>query len=152
MTNLVTIIEYEATDKQDVIHLIRSNTPEYFAPEEEAELSDYLDSERERYYVMTYDGKIVGCGGINFENNHTIGIISRDILHPSYQGRGLGRKLLKYRIKELNAMASIHKIIVRTSQLTNKFYEKLGFELLEIKKDYWAKGFDLYYMEYKKPL
>lgn len=150
MTNQATIKAYEPTDKEDVIHLIRSNTPEYFAPEEEAELSDYLDSERERYYVMIYDGKIVGCGGINFEENYTVGIISWDIFHPAYQGKGLGSKLLKYRINQLNSMTSIQKIIVRTSQLTNKFYEKQGFKLLDIKKDYWAEGFDLFYMEYKK--
>ncbi|NAA11186.1 GNAT family N-acetyltransferase, partial [Escherichia coli] len=43
---------------------------------------------------------------------------------------------------------SIQKITVRTSQLAYKFYEKQGFTLKEIQRDYWAKDFDMYSMEY----
>lgn len=149
MNNLITIREYKPADKDAVMNLIRLNTPKYFAPTEEADLNKYLDSEREHYYVLLFDGKIVGCGGINFANNETIGKISWDILHPQYQGKSLGTKLLAHRIKILESIDSIQKITVRTSQLVYKFYEKQGFELNEIKKDYWAKGFDMYSMEYK---
>ena len=40
-----TIREYQPTDKNAVIDLIRQNTPAYFAQEEEADFSNYLDSE-----------------------------------------------------------------------------------------------------------
>ncbi len=150
MTNLISIREYEPKDRDEIIDLLRLNTPEYFAVEEEADLCNYLEKERELYYVLIYDNKIVGCGGINFTNNKTIGKISWDIFHPEYQGKSLGTKLLKYRIEKLCLLDSIKKITVRTSQVAYKFYEKKGFELLEIKKDYWAEGFDLYAMEYKK--
>lgn len=36
---MVTIREYRTTDKDDVMELIRRNTPEYFAAEEEIDLS-----------------------------------------------------------------------------------------------------------------
>jgi len=57
--------------------------------------------------------------------------------------------LLNHRIEKLRNISSIKKIIVRTSQLVYKFYEKQGFVLLEVKKDYWADGLDMYKMEYK---
>lgn len=44
---MTVIREYRETDKNAVIDLIRQNTPEYFALEEEADFSNYLDSERE---------------------------------------------------------------------------------------------------------
>ena len=150
MTNLITIREYEAKDKNGVINLIRLNTPEYFAVDEEENLNKYLETERELYYVLHDDQKIVGCGGINFADNNTTGKISWDIFHPDYQGKSLGTKLLKHRIEQLNSIDRIKKITVRTSQLAYKFYEKQGFELIEIKKDYWAEGFDMYNMEYKQ--
>lgn len=148
MNNSITIREYKSIDKSSVMNLIRLNTPEYFAPEEENDFSNYLDNEKELYYVLLFNEKIVGCGGINFAENKTIGKISWDILHPEYQGKSLGSQLLKYRIEKIKAIDSIQKITVRTSQLAYKFYEKQGFELNEVKEDYWAKGFDLYRMEY----
>jgi N-acetylglutamate synthase-like GNAT family acetyltransferase len=150
MTDLITIREYEITDKNEVINLIRLNTPEYFAVEEEEDLNKYLETERELYFVLLYDQKIVGCGGINFEDHKTTGIISWDIIHPDYHGKSLGTKLMKHRIDKLNAIDGIQKITVRTSQVTYKFYEKQGFELFETKKNYWAEGFDLYGMKYKQ--
>jgi len=39
---------------------------------------------------------------------------------------------------------------VRTSQFVYGFYEKHGFELKKVVKNYWAQGFDLYDMEYKE--
>ena len=90
MTSLITIREYEPSDKNDVINLIKLNTPEFFATDEEEDLKKYLETERELYYVLLYDEKIVGCGGINFSGDKTIGKISWDIFHPDYQGKSLG--------------------------------------------------------------
>ena len=130
------------------MNLIGLNTPRFFAKEEADDLSRYLDKEIELYYVLSVDNKIVGCGGINFAENKTVGKISWDIIHPDFQGRSLGTLLLKHRLEVLQSIESIRKITVRTSQVAYKFYEKQGFILHEIKKDYWAEGFDMYYMEY----
>ncbi len=143
------IREYKSIDKNAVLELIRLNIPKYFASSEEDDFSRYLDSEIELYYVLFFDKKLVGCGGINFSDNRMTGKISWDILHPEYQGKSLGTYLLEYRIKKLKSIDSVQRITVRTSQLAYKFYEKRSFELLEVKKDYWARGFDMYRMEYK---
>ena len=145
----ITIREYLPTDKEAVLNLIKWNTPDYFADKEADDFSRYLDKEIEMYYVLLVDRKVVGCGGINFAENKTIGKISWDIIHPDFQGKSLGTKLLKYRIEVLRTIPGIQKITVRTSQVAYKFYEKQGFTLNEIKKDYWAEGFDMYSMEYE---
>lgn len=147
--NSIVIKEYVPTDKKAVMNLIKLNTPTFFAEEESDDLSKYLDTEIELYYVLIFGEKIVGCGGINFAENRTIGKISWDIIHPDYQGKSLGTKLLKYRIDILKACPNVRKITVRTSQLAYKFYEKQGFVLNEIKQNYWADGFDMYAMQYK---
>ena len=147
--NLITIREYQTNDKNDVINLIKLNTPKFFAPEEEDDLKKYLETERELYFVLLYDKKIVGCGGINFTDDKSIGKISWDIFHPDYQGKHLGTQLLNYGIEKLKSINTIKKVTVRTSQFAYKFYEKSGFELTEIKKDFWAKGIDMYNMVFK---
>lgn len=141
---------YQPADKPGVIALLRANTPLYFAPEEESELVFYLENETEEYFVVETEKGIIGCGGINFEDHRRTGKLSWDIIHPDYQGKGVGRLLLKHRISKLKSIKEVEIISVRTSQMAFRFYEKCGFELLEIKKDYWAEGFDLYLMEYSK--
>ena len=143
-----TIRDYRQADKPALMELIRLNIPDYFAPEEAQDFSDYLDNKRELYYVALADQKIVGCGGINLSEDKTTGKISWDILHPEYQGQGIGTQLLKHRIKQMEAFPGIQKITVRTSQMAYRFYEKQGFVLKATEKDYWAKGYDLYAMEY----
>lgn len=143
-----TIRAYDANDKATLLHLLELNTPKYFAPSEKEDLEHYLESEIELYYVLSVDEKIVGCGGINFEQEKTVGIISWDIIHPDHQGKSLGSLLLQHRLNHLKSMEKIEKIIVRTSQHTHLFYEKQGFVLRETIANYWSEGFDLYFMEY----
>jgi ribosomal protein S18 acetylase RimI-like enzyme len=138
---------YEKSDKSDVINLFRLNTPNYFSTEEEVDLIYFLENEREQYYVVSINNEIVGCGGYNFSEDKSIGIICWDIIHPKFQGKSIGRSLLNYRITQIKNVKSIHKITVRTSQLVYRFYEKHGFVLLEIIHDYWSKGYHLYRME-----
>jgi len=111
-------------------------------------LADSFMGGRFRTILCEEDGKIVGCGGINLADERTTGKISWDILHPEYQGRSLGTRLLRFRIEKLGSLGGIRRITVRTSQLAFGFYRKQGFVLKEVKKDYWAEGFDLYAMEY----
>lgn len=130
------------------MNLLRLNTPTYFSPSEEKDLIYYLDHHAQNYYVIEYGSDILGCGGFNFSEDLTVGKISWDILHPEHQGKGLGSMLTKYRIEQMKSHGRVKIISVRTSQLVYKFYEKFGFELKEIVKDYWAEGFDLYRMEF----
>jgi ribosomal-protein-alanine N-acetyltransferase len=147
----VFIREFTQEDKSNVLDLFRLNTPAFFSPEEEKDLIFYLENEIEKYYVVLLDGKIVGCGGINFKENGVIGLLSWDFLHPHYQRIGVGTALLNHRMGILKAMPDVKKIKVRTSQHAYTFYEKGGFVLFKKIKDYWAVGFDLYSMEYCSP-
>ena len=146
MLNLTpTIRPYQPTDKPAVLQLLRLNTPAYFSSEEEADFIFYLDHELQDYFVVTLPGKVIGCGGINYCGK--TGKISWDMLHPDYQNQGIGRQLLQFRIDALKANPEIELITVRTSQLAYRFYQKAGFKLIRIEKNYWADGFDLYEME-----
>jgi len=144
------IRDYKRQDKNAVLDLLRLNTPHYFAVEEEKDLVYFLENEIEYYFVLECNEKIAGCGGFNFSGDHTTGKISWDIFHPDYQGRSFGSKLLHYRIEKLKEFTELESITVRTTQLVYKFYEKNGFELLEIAENYWAPGFHLYKMRYKE--
>lgn len=149
MNEELKIRPYDIDDKSKLIEILKLNVPDFFAESEIEDLDNYLDNEIEQYFVVELNEELIGAGGINFENDYKIGIISWDFINPKFQGIGLGTQLLRYRIELLKSMKSIKTISVRTSQLTYKFYEKNGFVLKEIHRDYWAKGFDMYKMIYK---
>ena len=114
---------YQLNDKENILNLIRLNTPEYFAPSEESDLIFYLDNETEDYFVVEENNIIVGCGGINYSKEENAAVISWDIIHPEHQGKGIGKQLLQYRIDFVKQSSKYKTILVRTSQLTDKFYE-----------------------------
>ncbi|MDO9001183.1 MAG: GNAT family N-acetyltransferase [Bacteroidota bacterium] len=150
MNNKVLIREYKDQDKAVVLNLLKLNTPKHFALDEEKDFIYYLEHELNKYFVLELEGSVVGCGGINFMDDKTSAKISWDIFHPDYQAMGLGTLLLNYRIEKLEELKNIKLITVRTSQQAYKFYEKLGFEIIKIVEDYWAKDFHLYEMKFTK--
>ena len=140
---------YSNTDKPKIIELLRKNTPEYFDSSEEKDLKNYLENEVEEYFVYERNSEIIGAGGINYFVEEKLARISWDIIDPNSQGKGIGKELTQYRINHLKRNLNIEFIIVRTTQLVYKFYEKLGFELEKIEKNFWSKNFDLYQMKMK---
>lgn len=146
----ILIREYKINDYYKLCDLLKLNIPKYFHIEEYPDFEKYLSEEIETYFVAEIDEVIVGCGGINFKTNENTSMLSWDIIHPEYQGKGIGKKILKHRINFIKENYSTYKIIVRTSQIVYEFYEKQGFKLLEIHQDFWAKGFDMYKMEYSE--
>ncbi len=144
---MLTIRPYTPSHKPQLIELIRLNTPPYFHPSEEILFSNYLDNEREDYFVLEENEKILGCGGLNYEDDFSSAILSWGMIHPDFHGKGLGTKLTKHRLEFVKTKPALLKCIVRTSQHTDKFYSKMGFSLKEVKKEYWGPDLDLYYME-----
>lgn len=147
MIGAITIRTFANQDKEAILNLFQLNTPAYFSEAEEKDLLHYLENEIELYFVIEVDHKIVGSGGINFSDDRRRAKISWDLLHPDFHRKSLGTKLLKHRLNLLEKINGLESITVRTSQLAYSFYEKFGFKLKEVVKDYWAEGFDLYRME-----
>ncbi len=143
------IRRYISKDKEAVIRLLDLNTPMFFDEIEKEDLKKYLEDEIEDYFVAEENSEILGAGGINYFPDEKTARISWDMIKPNSQGKGIGRKLTEHRIKHLNKNDEIDLLVVRTTQLTYKFYEKMGFKLTKIEKDFWAEGFDLYQMEQK---
>ena len=149
MIENLTIREYKSNDKNEVLAILKRNVPKYFAESEIEDLEDYLKHKIEKYFVAKIGDVIIGEGGINFDDNSETAKISWGFIDTQFKGIGIGQSLLKYRTDFIKSNYNAKTIKVRTSQLAYKFYEKNGFTLKKIEKDYWAAGFDLYSMTYE---
>lgn len=139
---------YTPEDNDKLLEILRLNTPVFFHPKEEEDFVDYLKNHVQYYFVAEDAGMIIGAGGFNtgFDKGKTVRI-SWDMIHPDSQGKGIGKMLTQFRINQIKQLPLVDKIVVRTTQLAYKFYQKNGFELEKTEKDFWAAGFDLYQMK-----
>ncbi len=144
------ITPFENKDFDSVVELLDQNTPTYFSVSERDDLISYLKNELEDYFICRSDKAVIASGGINYFENENVARISWDLVSPDMQGNGIGRELLKFRLKHIQTYHPNWEVEVRTSQHAFGFYQKSGFEIQNVVRDYWAPGFDLYKMKHQK--
>ena len=142
--------EKRSAQKQDFKFLSKKfslKVPKYFDKKELYDFKKYFNSKNlESYFIIESQGNVVGGGGYAYENMKTARICWL-FIDPDYHGLGFGKKLVNYCIKILKNNRRLNVIEVETSNLTYKFYEKLNFKIVYIKKDYWPNNDDLYFMK-----
>ena len=127
----------------------RSNHPEHFFLHEIESLEKYLRenlSAKHPYYVVEVENHIVGCGGL-WRKNKEIMRFCWGMIHPDWQGQGLGTKLVQHRIEWGKNQAGLMVIELETSQKTVEFYKRFGFEVTRFTKDGIGPGLDKYDMQ-----
>jgi ribosomal protein S18 acetylase RimI-like enzyme len=140
---------YKPADKQKLLAIFKLNVPLYFHPKEAQDFKKYLAANGATYLTIELDNEIVGGTGYQIENNNTIGQVTWIFLHPECKGLGIGRQSVEHCVKLFKSRPTVQKAVVTTSQHAFKFFEKSGFHLIKIEKNYWAQGLDLYVMELK---
>ncbi|NOG45856.1 MAG: GNAT family N-acetyltransferase [Calditrichaeota bacterium] len=141
------IRKYNENDKLELIRIFKRNTPKFFDIKETDDFIEYLDLDGENYFVIEIENKIVGGIGVQIENQHKIGRITWIFFHPDYSGKGLGKFSVEHCLGLFSKNPNIKKVIVTTSQLAYKFFEKFNFIHTNTEKNYWGKGLHLYTME-----
>ena len=76
-----------------------------------------------RAYVAVVDGRIVGTGSLNGKTVRAV------FVHPDYQDRGIGTKLMDAVENAANAQ-SLNTLSVQSSITAQSFYAKRGFKVV----------------------
>jgi predicted GNAT family N-acyltransferase len=140
------IIRYQPIFREQCIALFESNLPQFFAPEEKSLFIDWLDQTTEEYFVVKDQDTVVACGGIFFDEKTREAGLSWGMVHAARHGQGIGRTFTAHRLALIRSKYPDAVIRIETSQHTKAFYEKLGFVTVNVIKDGFAKGLDLYAM------
>lgn len=124
------IIKVE-TDKKRYIDLL------LLADEEEKMIDRYL--ERGEMFVLDDDGVKGECvvtdeGGVLEIKNIAI--------YPQYQGKGYGKRLIDFIIKNYSKKYSLIQVGTGDSPLTIPFYESCGFKKSHIVKNFFIDNYD----------
>ncbi|GAB5525508.1 MAG: GNAT family N-acetyltransferase [Roseivirga sp.] len=120
-----------------------SNIPTYFVDYERAEFIDWLDKQdRAPYYVLLEKDTIVAAGGIYIDDEKQVAGLAWGMVHRLKHKQGLGRILTQHRLKVMDEVYPKLDQQLATSQLTEAFYQKFGFETTERIKDGFGPGLD----------
>lgn len=136
---------YVPSDKKVLIDIFTLNTPTYFGVDEIKDYEAFLDHEAGDYFVILHETQVVGAVGYYIKQS--VGSITWIFIHPAFKCLGLAKEAVDYMIHLIKLKEEAKKIVIRTSQWANAFFEKFGFKEMHFEKDYWAPGLDLYTME-----
>ena len=127
--------------------LFKSNVPIFFHTSEQILFQDYLLKEKTNYYLLfNSNNKLVASGGYEVEEKPNTIVLTWGMVDSSYHKNGYGRFLTEFRLNSIYNNFPKSDIILNTTQKTFQFYEKFGFKLVSIKKDYYGVGLDRYDM------
>ncbi|MEB8330785.1 GNAT family N-acetyltransferase [Flavobacteriaceae bacterium KMM 6897] len=138
---------FKPDDKESLLRIFRLNVPEFFDKKEIKDFAEYLNQNTETYLTVEVDNTIVGGTGYYVNEDDNSGRISWIFFDPSYAGKGLGKQSVEHCMKIFREDKRVKKLIVTTSQLAYKFFEKFDYSINRIEKNYWGEGLDLYEME-----
>ena len=149
-------IPYNESFLETCLKLFRSNVPNYFTVDEEAEFVEFLLNDEHPYWVVKSNKTIVGCGGIYVSSpsfmrsdfDKEVGF-AWGMIHKTYHGKGFGKALAKHRINYLKNNYPERPIVLRTTQNTFRFFEKYGFAIHNIEPNGFGDNMDKITMVYK---
>lgn len=123
----------------DVDAVCRIEQESFSMPWKAGDFLEMIEADYAYYYVAEEEGRIVGCCGIR--NLAGEGEITNVAVAAGFRGRGIGRKMMEYMLKE----ASCHGIgdctlEVRTGNTPAiRLYESLGFKSEGIRPGFYEK-------------
>lgn len=124
--------------KEDISAVAEIEKTCFSSPWSEKSLSDELVNETARFFVLKFDGKIVGYIGANNVANEVY--ITNIAVLPEYRGRGFGEKLLSHLcFVSTEEGADFVTLEVRKYNKTAiSLYEKCGFEKAGERKNFYS--------------
>lgn len=157
----VEIREYKESDKVGCMEAFKSNVPLFFTNEEINDFDSFLDRIIQQevlkdlpkttyYYVVISDGKVIGSGGFGFYNGAKDISLAWGLIHNDFHKKGLGEKLLSYRLEQIKVLFPKELLILDTSQHSFTFFEKFGFVTKKITLDFYTEGMHRYDMVFEK--
>ena len=131
---------YQTEDKDRCIEIFMSNTPQYFGVEEADEFRQFLETLPCAYFVAAQNDEIVACGGHGYHGKKQAVVLCWGMVHADLHKQRLGEFILVERLKQIYMDFGPTVVQIDTSQYSQGFFERYGFQVKEITENYFAPG------------
>ena len=141
------IRKYRPENFNHCVSIFKTNTPTFFDYSEQSLFENYLLKKDIKYYVLFNEQNIiVGSGGYGYNDTIQTVDFCWGMIDFNYHNKGFGMALLNYRVLQIAIDFPKTNISLNTSQHTFKFFERFGFQVEKITKNYYRKGLHRYDM------
>lgn len=139
---------YRQADEAACLRLFDGNTPAFFSPDERDDFRRFLGAHALdwHYQVIEREGRIVACGGHAIGRDGESAEFCWGMVDRGLQRTGLGRLLTRARLRAARAVPGVRRIRLDTSQHTQGFYARFGFEVERVVPDGYDAGLDRWEM------
>ena len=134
--------EYTTADRDECLHVFRSNVPKFFRDHEQPDFEAFIDAGECPYFVIEESGTVVGCGGYGVRTVSDHADLCWGMVDQSRHGQRLGEFLLLLRLSEILRDPGIKAVRLATSQLTDGFFQRYGFAVCLRQENAIADGLD----------
>lgn len=145
------IREFQPGDTADCLAVFDSNTPTYFRPHERADYEHFLAAPPGPYFVVESDsGEVLACGGY-VQDCETTAVLTYGMVRADHHGQSLGTRLLQERLQSISRELDVPIVTVNTTQLTEGFFARFGFQTESVTPDRYAPGLHGVHMSLQLP-
>jgi GNAT superfamily N-acetyltransferase len=120
---------YRPTDRDACIEIFRSNVPRFFRDRELDGYLEFVDSSGCPYFVVLSKARVIGCGGFGIRSGSDTADLCWGMVHREQHGSGIGRFLLLARLHAIVTTTRARYVRLATSQLTEGFFHRNGFQI-----------------------
>lgn len=135
---------YVSSDQSACLSLFDGNVPRFFSATERKAYADFLDREAVAlsYQVIERSGQIVACGGYSVDRQRSTAGLCWGMVARELHGTGLGSLITTARLRAAQATPGVEQVRLDTSQHTQGFYRRFGFQVEKIVPDGYGPGLD----------
>lgn len=142
------ILKARRADKKDILKLIESWKPYHWdikpANKHFTRLFESNDFPDDKFFIGLMKNKIVSVIGYYYDRANKSSWLEWFYTHKDYNHRGIGKRMFNFVVSELKARKAKKLFVNTSSHLFYKpaviFYLKMGFERIDVKNDFYAKG------------
>jgi predicted GNAT family N-acyltransferase len=131
---------YIPADEAACLRLFDSNTPKYFGPAERPDFESFLKRLPCPFFVVEAEGLIIACGGYSTDPQNGKIVLAWGMVRGDLHRQGVGTFLLQERLKVIFRENPSARIIIDTSQYSQTFFARFGFQQTCFTPDFYAPG------------
>lgn len=129
---------YTEDDKAACLQLFDLNCPSFFSLNERDDYETFLIRENEDYLVLTQGRSVIGAFGLSL-TNPKVGRLRWILLHPDFQGKGLGSRIMT-QVRNMAKVKNLDCVSIAASQHSAPFFAIYGASTVEVIPHGWGPG------------